>query len=170
MDVELANHDRVGATVVFADPLVDLALLRLDAPVEGLVALPLRTRTARPGEWVMAVGQPYALGNTVTVGVIGGLGRDYTDLGRPPGLRADGLWSFIQTDASINIGNSGGPLVDLDGAVVGITTAVRRDGQGLAFAIPAAMAQHFLSEVRTHERVRHARLGIRADNGGQNNF
>ena len=117
-----------------------------------------------PGEWVMAVGQPFGLGHTVTVGVISGLHRDHADLGRPEGLRADGIWSFIQTDASINIGNSGGPLVDAEGAVVGVTTAVRSDGQGVAFATPAPMVRRFLEEAWTHGRVRKARLGIKADN------
>ena len=79
--------------------------------------------------------------------MVSGLGRDHADLGRPPDLDPEGIWSFIQTDASINIGNSGGPLVDLDGRVLGITTAVRQDGQGLAFAIPSAMALEFIDEV-----------------------
>jgi S1-C subfamily serine protease len=111
----------------------------------------------------MAVGQPFGLGNTVTVGVIGGLGRDHHDLGRPEGLQPGGYWNFIQTDASINIGNSGGPLVNASGRVVGITTAVRNDGQGLAFAIPAPMAERFLDEARTFGRVRKTRLGINAN-------
>lgn len=161
--VELVTHERIAASVVFADPRLDLALLQLDTEVEGLTPVELRAAPARPGEWVMAVGQPYGLGHTVTVGVVSGLGRDYVDLGRPKGLESDGIWSFIQTDASINIGNSGGPLVDVEGRVVGITTAVRSDGQGLAFAIPSAMARHFLHEVWTYGRVRHPRLGLRAE-------
>jgi S1-C subfamily serine protease len=161
--VELVTHERIPASVVFADPRLDLALLQLDDVVEGLTPVELREAAARPGEWVMAVGQPYGLGHTVTVGVVSGLGRDYTDLGRPKGLQSDGVWSFIQTDASINIGNSGGPLVDAEGRVVGITTAVRADGQGLAFAVPSAMARHFLHEVWTYGRVRHPRLGLRAE-------
>src|SRR5690606_31602761 len=124
----------------------------------------LAEKDPRAGQFVMAVGQPFGLGHTVTVGVVSGLGRDYVDVGRPQGLDPDGIWSFIQTDASINIGNSGGPLVDADGKVVGITTAVRADGQGLAFAIPSIMARRFLDEVWTHGRVRHARLGIKAEN------
>jgi S1-C subfamily serine protease len=164
VDVELSTRERIPATVEVAEPLLDLALLQLDEEVGGLVPVELVDRHPKPGEWVMAVGQPFGLGNTVTVGVVSGLGRDHDDLGRPEALRKDGLWSFIQTDASINIGNSGGPLVGADSQVVGITTAVRSDGQGLAFAIPAPMATRFLDEVRTYGRVRQARLGIRADN------
>jgi S1-C subfamily serine protease len=169
IEVELAGGQRLAARVVFADDLLDLALLGLEresaattspawTPVEFAQAAP------SPGAWVMAVGQPFGLGHTVTVGVVGGLGRDHDDLGRPDGLREDGIWSFIQTDASINIGNSGGPLVDADGRVAGITTAVRSDGQGLAFAVPAEMARRFLDEVWTFGRVRHTRLGMNARN------
>ncbi len=164
VEIELASLQRLTAEVVYADPLLDLALLDVEGLSDALEPIEFEERAPTPGQWVMAVGQPFGLGHTVTVGVISGLGRDYVDLGRPPGLRDDGVWSFIQTDASINIGNSGGPLVDADGRVVGITTAVRADGQGLAFAIPAAMARRFLEEVWTYGRVRHTRLGIKADN------
>lgn len=164
VEVELSTHQRLTARVLHADPMVDLALLEIVDPPADLVPVELSEQAPRPGQFVMAVGQPFGLGHTVTVGVVSGLGRDYVDVGRPPGLNPDGIWSFIQTDASINIGNSGGPLVDADGKVVGITTAVRADGQGLAFAIPSAMARRFLDEVWTHGRVRHTRLGIKADN------
>lgn len=168
VEIELASGERFAAKVAFADDLLDLALLELVAspPSTPVAFAPVSfsTRAPTPGAWVMAVGQPFGLGHTVTVGVIGGLGRDHDDLGRPDGLREDGIWNFIQTDASINIGNSGGPLVDADGQVVGITTAVRNDGQGLAFAVPAAMARRFLDEVWTYGRVRHARLGMNAQN------
>ena len=164
VQVELSNGDRFEARTLYADPLLDLALLEVQNTRSDLAPVEFSERPATPGEWVMAVGQPFGLGHTVTVGVVSGLGRDHDDIGRPPSLRADGIWSFIQTDASINIGNSGGPLVDADGKVVGIATAVRADGQGLAFAIPAPMARRFLEEVRTYGRVRHARLGIKAEN------
>ncbi len=163
VEVELSTRARLSARIVYADPLLDLALLEIDGLDTELQPVEFSGREPRPGEWVMAVGQPFGLGNTVTVGVISGLGRDHADLGRPPGLSPDGIWSFIQTDASINVGNSGGPLVDPDGKVVGIATAVRADGQGLAFAIPAPMARHFLEEVWVHGRVRHARLGMTVD-------
>jgi S1-C subfamily serine protease len=164
VDVELSTRDRIPAKVLLSEPLLDLALLELEGPAPGLVPVEFREEDPVPGEWVMAVGQPFGLGHTVTVGVISGLRRDHADLGRPDGLRPDGIWSFIQTDASINIGNSGGPLVDAAGAVVGITTAVRNDGQGVAFAIPAPMAHRFLEEAWTHGRIRKARIGIKADN------
>lgn len=164
--VELADLRRVPAHVVVRDPRLDLALLRLEQPVDDLRPVTFRDVPARPGEWVMAVGQPFGLGNTMTVGIVSGLGRDFAELGGPDGLRPDGVWSFIQTDASVNIGNSGGPLVDIRGEVVGITTAVRVDGQGLAFAIPVELVHHFLDEIREQGRVRHPRLGIRAKNVG----
>lgn len=163
VEVELSTRARLPARIVYADPLLDLALLEIDGLEGELAPVEFSSREPTPGEWVMAVGQPFGLGNTVTVGVISGLGRDHADLGRPPGLTPDGIWSFIQTDASINVGNSGGPLVDPDGKVVGIATAVRADGQGLAFAIPAPMARHFLEEVWIHGRVRHTRLGMTVD-------
>lgn len=164
IEVELASGERLTAKVAFADDLLDLALLDLGDTTAEFVPVVFSERAPAPGAWVMAVGQPFGLGHTVTVGVVGGLGRDHDDLGRPDGLREDGIWSFIQTDASINIGNSGGPLVDAEGQVIGITTAVRNDGQGLAFAVPAAMARRFLEEVWTYGRVRHARLGMNAQN------
>jgi len=170
VDVELTNRSRVHASLVASDALLDLALLELESPPPGLVPVVFRERAAVPGEWVMTMGQPYGLGHTVTVGVVSGLGRDHGDLGRPPGLRPDGFWSFIQTDAPVNIGNSGGPLVDLSGEVLGLNTAVRSDGEGLAFAIPAPIARRFLEEVWTYGRVRHARLGVTVGDVGPDVF
>jgi S1-C subfamily serine protease len=163
VDIELSSRDRLPAKVLVADPLLDLALLQVESPVGELQPIVFRDREPRPGQWVMAIGQPFGLGHTVTVGVISGLGRDHDDLGRPQDLDPNGIWSFIQTDASINIGNSGGPLVDMEGRVVGITTAVRSDGQGLAFAVPAQMGRKFLEEAWTYGRVRKARLGLDAE-------
>jgi S1-C subfamily serine protease len=162
--VQLADDRQVPADIVVADHLLDLAVLQLRGELGSLPTVEFRGREqpAKPGEWIMAIGQPFGLGDTVTVGVVSGLGRDYGDLGRPPDLDPAGIWSFIQTDASINIGNSGGPLVDLNGRVLGITTAVRQDGQGLAFAIPSEMALRFVDEVRAHRRLRHTRIGVAA--------
>lgn len=164
--VQLADDTQVPAEIVVADRLLDLAVLQLQGEFGELQPVRFRDREQPPipGEWIMAIGQPFGLGDTVTVGVISGLGRDHGDLGRPADLDPAGIWSFIQTDASINIGNSGGPLVDVQGRVLGITTAVRQDGQGLAFAIPSEMALAFVDEVRTFRRMRHTRLGIQARN------
>lgn len=164
--VLLNDGSEIGAELTLGDPMFDLAVLQLHSEVSGLVPVRFREaeQPAMPGEWIMAIGQPFGLGHTVTVGVVSGLGRNYADLGRPPDLDPDGYWSFIQTDASINMGNSGGPLVDIDGRVLGITTAVRQDGQGLAFAIPSEMALAFVDEVRTYGHMRHVRLGIDAKN------
>ncbi len=170
IDIQLGDQRRLPARVVFGEPLLDLALLEVVEPVSDLQPVTFRRAPAKPGEWVMAVGQPFGLGNTVTVGVISGLGRDHNDLGKPEDLSPNGIWSFIQTDASINVGNSGGPVVDIHGEVVGLTTAVRNDGQGVAFAIPAAMARKFLDEVWTYGHLRMARLGIRAANVGPDAF
>ena len=158
--IEYADGVRVAARLVHGDPTLDLALLAPEIAESARTPVRLSERRPRPGEWTMAIGHPFGLGDTVTVGVISGLGRDHDDLGRPEELDPEGVWSFIQTDASINLGNSGGPLVDLRGEVVGLTTAVRSDGQGVAFAVPAPMARKFLAEVWTHGRFRHARLGV----------
>ncbi len=161
--IEYADGTRVAARRVYTDARLDLALIAPELAQSGRTAARLSERRPRPGEWVMAIGHPFGLGDTVTVGVISGLGRDHDDLGRPAELDPEGVWSFIQTDASINVGNSGGPLVDLHGEVLGLTTAVRSDGQGVAFAVPAAMARKFLDEVWAHGRFRHARLGLDVD-------
>src|SRR5690606_26851796 len=100
IDVELSNGERIPARVLVAEPRLDLALLELEGDRRELEPVVFSERSPRPGEWVMAVGQPFGLGHTVTVGVISGLRRDHVDLGRPEGLRPDGIWSFIQTDAS----------------------------------------------------------------------
>ena len=136
--IQYADGARIAARLIHADAQLDLALLAPDVVEGERVPVRFSERRPRPGEWTMAVGHPFGLGDTVTVGVISGLDRDHDDLGRPAELDPEGVWSFIQTDASINPGNSGGPLVDLNGEVLGLTTAVRADGDGVAFAVPAA--------------------------------
>jgi S1-C subfamily serine protease len=160
--IEYAEGTQVAGRLVYGDARLDLALVAPEVAEVGRPTLKLSERRPRPGEWVVAIGHPFGLGSTVTVGVVSGLERDHEDLGHPEELDPEGVWSFIQTDASINRGNSGGPLVDLRGEVLGLTTAVRADGDGVAFAVPAAMARKFLDEVWTHGRFRHARLGIDA--------
>ena len=166
VDVELWNLERVQAKVLVADPLVDLALLHIEPTPTTLSPIQWREAPADVGMWVISVGHPFGLGFTITAGIISGTGRDFRDLQNPDGLASRGYWSFLQTDASINLGNSGGPLVDLHGRVVGVTTAVRQDGQGIAFAIPAPMATRFMQEVQQYGRLRHPWLGIHVDEVG----
>ncbi|MBZ5712042.1 S1C family serine protease [Nannocystis pusilla] len=162
IDVQYANQERVRAQVIHREPLLDLAVIAPDPPRVDQAPVVFRERPVRPGEWVLAVGHPFGLGDTVTVGVVSGLGRDWADVGKPEDLPQDGFFSFVQTDASINTGSSGGPIVDLRGEVLGIATAVRGEGTGIGFAVPAPMVRRYLEEVLTHGRFRRVRLGIRA--------
>lgn len=161
IDVVYASHERAKAQVIHREPLLDLAVLAPEVPRVEEAPVVFRERPVRPGEWVVAVGHPFGLGDTVTVGVVSGLGRDWVDVGRPEGLPEDGFFSFVQTDASINTGSSGGPIVDLRGEVLGIATAVRGEGTGIGFAVPAPMVRRYLEEVLTHGRFRRVRLGVR---------
>lgn len=161
--IEYADQERVKARVLHREPLLDLAVLTPEPERVDQSPVVFRERPVRPGEWVVAVGHPFGLGDTVTVGVVSGLGRDWSDVGKPATLPAGGFFSFVQTDASINTGSSGGPLVDLRGEVLGIATAVRGEGEGLGFAVPAPMARRYLEEVLAHGRFRRVKLGIFAD-------
>jgi S1-C subfamily serine protease len=153
------SDGRTGiADVVGTDPATDLAVLKV--PVEG--ALPAATlgdsNALRPGAVVLALGSPFGLTWSATAGIVGATGR--TIASRAAGRAIEGV---IQTDAALNPGNSGGPLLDADGRVVGIATAVLLDAQGLCFAVPSNTASFVLSEVLRHGRVRRARIGVAAE-------
>ncbi len=152
--IVLASGREVEGRVVGRDPDTDLALVRIEA--EDLQPAELRSGDApRVGEWVLAIGNPYGLGSTVTAGIISGLGRR--------DLRIATYEDFIQTDAAINPGNSGGPLVDLEGRVVGINTAVAMPADvsnGLGFAIPSSMVERVVESLLVHGRVIRGFLGI----------
>jgi serine protease Do len=104
------------------------------------------------GQWVMAVGNPFGLDRTVTIGVISGLGRENVNLSR--------YEDFIQTDASINPGNSGGPLFNLKGEVIGINTAIINFAQGIGFAIPSSIVQQVMPQLIEHGKVTRGWLGV----------
>src|SRR6266852_222208 len=104
------------------------------------------------GQWIMAVGNPFSLDRTVTVGVVSGLERDAVRLSR--------YEAFIQTDASINPGNSGGPLFNIKGEVIGINTAIINYAQGIGFAIPSNMVQQVVTQLRAHGKVVRGWLGV----------
>ena len=130
--IKLSDGKEYFAKVLGYDTYTDLAALKIST----LQRLPepefVQSKDLSVGEWVMAIGNPYGLEGTVTVGVVSGIGR--TDLG------ISHFENFIQTDASINPGNSGGPLINLDGEIIGINTAVAAIGSGVGFAIPVDMA------------------------------
>jgi serine protease Do len=145
------------ARVIGRDPLTDTALVKLDkAPASLPTAALGDSDTLQPGDWVMAIGNPFNLGHTVTVGVVSYLGRPFqTSEGR--------YQKMIQTDASINPGNSGGPLIDTDGRVVGINAAIL-GGEvggniGIGFAVPINTAKTLLPQLRTGKIVR-GRIGL----------
>ncbi|GAA1995667.1 S1C family serine protease [Catenulispora subtropica] len=136
------------------DPLTDLAVVELSEPHE--TRLVLREKPVRLGEFVLAMGNP--LGDypeSVSVGIVSGLSRQ---LQSPQHARP--LQRLIQTDAAVNPGNSGGPLVDLDGEVVGVNTMIRDDAQGMAFAVPAATVARIVPQLIADGRVTRAALGI----------
>jgi len=153
VDIVFRDGATYGAQVVGTDPATDLAVIR--ATGSALPALELATAdTLRVGQLVIAIGDPLGLQSTVTTGVVSALGRS---------LNAnDGriIENVIQTDAALNPGNSGGPLVDTHGRVVGVNTAIIAGAQGIAFAIPAATARMVASALIREGRVRRARLGI----------
>lgn len=148
------------ATLVGADPLTDLAVIKVDD--EGMEALPFATSNElEVGEWVVAVGFPLGLDQTVTVGVISAMNRHLNIVGASVGRR--GYEDFIQTDAAINHGNSGGPLLNLRGEVVGVNAAIVTQtggSDGLGFAIPTSLAKYIARELISKGRVVRAWLGI----------
>jgi S1-C subfamily serine protease len=153
VDVTLTNGDTVEARVVAADPSTDLAVLRAHAthlPAAGK----LTQEAARVGQLVVAIGNPFGFEATVSAGVVSAHGRT---LRGGDGRLIEGV---IQHTAPLNPGNSGGPLVDSRGRVVGINTAIIAAAQGIGFAVPAPTAEWVVSEVLIHGRVRRAYLGI----------
>jgi len=150
--VRLSNGRDYYAKLIKSDPMTDLAVLKISSirrfpyPAFG------KSDQLKVGEWVMAIGNPYGLEGTVTVGVVSGKGR--TDLGITT------FENFIQTDASINPGNSGGPLINLAGEVIGINTAVAEIGSGVGFAIPFETAIHVASQLIENGEVERGWLGV----------
>ncbi len=149
--VKLADEREFDAKVVGRDRRLDLAVLQLagahDLPTVALGA----SDALRVGEYVVAIGNPFGLGNTVTMGIVSAKGRT---IGAGPDD------DFIQTDASINPGNSGGPLFNLHGQVVGINTAINPNGKGIGFAIPSDALRDVLPQLETTGHVSRGRLGV----------
>jgi S1-C subfamily serine protease len=155
LGVEAIFHDGRTAVVdvLGTDPATDLALVRV--PDAGVEPLPLGDSNAlRVGDFVLAVGCPHGLSHSVTAGILSGLGRAL------PGPGGQTIEDVIQTDAPLNPGNSGGPLLDVDGRVIGIATAIVPMAQGLCFAVPASTANVVLPELREYGRIVRGWLGV----------
>src|SRR5712692_327874 len=152
VEVRLSDKSKYIGQVIGRDPDTDLAVVKLTTD-RALPTVPFGDSSkVRVGQWVMAVGNPFSLDRTVTVGVVSGLERDAVRLSR--------YEAFIQTDASINPGNSGGPLFNIKGEVIGINTAIINYAQGIGFAIPSNMAQQVVSQLRSKGKVVRGWLGI----------
>jgi len=148
--VRLSNEKEYKATVIGRDPKTDLALIKIDAA--DLSPLELGdSDNLDVGTWVVAIGSPFGLEQTVTAGIVSAKGRT---IGSGP------YDDFIQTDASINPGNSGGPLINMQGQVVGINTAILAQGQGIGFAIPVSLARDIIQQLKNDGEVTRGWLGV----------
>ena len=152
--VSLVDGEELDAEVVGSDPATDIALIRVDA--DNLVEMPIgNSENVRVGDFVLAIGNPFGLGHTVTSGIVSALGR--------AGINPNAYEDFIQTDASINPGNSGGALVNMRGELVGINSAIisRTGGNvGIGFAVPTEIAGSIMRQILDFGEVRRGLLGV----------
>ncbi len=149
--VKLSDGREFTGEIRGLDPKLDLALIKIDAGENLPVAKLGDSEAIKVGEWVMAIGNPFGLEQTVTVGIVSAKGRV---------IGAGPYDDFIQTDASINPGNSGGPLFNVQGEVIGINTAIVAQGQGIGFAIPVNMAKQIIPQLRDEGHVTRGWLGV----------
>jgi Do/DeqQ family serine protease len=154
IEVTTKDNHQYKAKLIGRDPETDVAVLQI--PGGNLTAVPIGDSDhLQVGDFVLAIGNPFGLGQTVTSGIISALGRS--------GLGIEGYEDFIQTDASINPGNSGGPLVDLQGRVVGINTAILAPGGGnigIGFAVPINMARQVMNQLVRYGEIKRGRIGV----------
>src|SRR5271154_2610638 len=154
IEVTTKDNRRLTAKLIGRDPDTDIAVLQI--PAAGLTAVPMGdSDRLQVGDFVLAIGNPFGLGQTVTSGIVSALGRS--------GLGIEGYEDFIQTDASINPGNSGGPLVDLQGRVVGINTAILAPSGGnigIGFAVPINMARQVMDQLIHYGQIKRGRIGV----------
>ncbi len=149
--VKLKDGKEYSAKIVGKDPSTDIALIKINAG-DNLHVLPFGdSSTIKVGQWVVAIGSPFGLEQTVTAGIISAKGRV---IGSGP------YDNFLQTDASINPGNSGGPLIDMQGQVIGINTAIIASGQGIGFAIPINLAKGVIEQLKAKGEVTRGWLGV----------
>jgi len=152
--VTLKDRRRFTARLVGRDAATDIAVLKIEA--DRLTALPMGdSDRLKVGDFVVAIGNPFGLGQTVTSGIVSALGRS--------GLKVEGYEDFIQTDASINPGNSGGALVNFQGQLIGINTAIigpAGGSVGIGFAVPTSIVRTVMDQIIEHGQVRRGRLGV----------
>ena len=163
IDVTIGTPDgprqTIGAKVVGKAPDFDVALLKTEKPLD-VPALPLGdSDRLRVGEWVMAIGNPFGLSQSMSVGIISGKHREDMN---PSGHQ--GIYDFLQTDASINPGNSGGPLVDMYGRVIGMNTAISAQGSGIGFAIPSSMLSRIFPSLKDKGELSRSWIGVQVQN------
>src|SRR6476469_6932330 len=163
--VRLLDHRVFTAKVIGHDRTTDVAVIKIDG--NNFPTLPLgNDMNARTGEWVLAIGNPLGLENTVTAGIISAKGRSLAELMNPNGTNQYAISDLIQTDAAINPGNSGGPLVNARGEVIGINSAIASPtgyNAGYGFAIPVTLAKRVMDQLIANGRVRVPALGIGID-------
>ena len=154
--VSFDEKERLPAKVVGTDPRTDLALLKIQSE-KTFPYVRFANKQSREGDWVVAVGNPFGLGGTVTAGIVSALSRDI----------GSGPYDFIQIDAAVNRGNSGGPTFNLKGEVIGVNTAIYSPSGGnvgIAFAVPAATAMEVIEELKTSGSVKRGWLGVKIQN------
>ncbi len=152
--IEFTDGTELEATVIGTDPKTDIAVLKVE-PAKELQAVKFGSSAAsRVGDWVMAIGNPFGQGSSVTLGIVSAINRD---------IRSGPYDAFIQTDAAINRGNSGGPLFNMDGEVIGINTAIISPSGGsigLGFSVPADLASNVIAQLREFGETRRGWLGV----------
>jgi len=152
--VSLSDKEVYKAKKVGQDKKTDIALIKINAKRRLPTVILGDSDNVKVGEWVVAIGNPFGLGHTVTVGIVSATGRELRELNLGPYV------DFIQTDASINPGNSGGPLINIKGEVIGINTAIKAGATGIGFAIPINIAKEFLPELKEKGYVTRGWLGV----------
>jgi len=161
--VSFANGAQYPARVIGTDELTDVAVIKINAPAPLPYVAWGDSRNVEVGDWIVAAGNPFGLGGSVTAGIVSARGRD---------IGAGPFDDFIQLDAPINPGNSGGPVFDTEGQVIGINTAIvspTGGSVGIGFAVPAELAAPIVQELRERGRVDRGWLGVTIQEGGEDN-
>ncbi len=157
VQVSFDEHNKYDAQVIGTDPRTDLALLKIKTDRTDFPFVKFADKSVRVGDWVLAVGNPFGLGGTVTAGIVSALSRDI----------GSGPYDFLQIDAAVNRGNSGGPTFNLRGEVIGVNTAIYSPSGGnvgIAFAVPARTAAEVIQQLRASGSVSRGWLGVKIEN------